>query len=94
MGRSDNAGAVRAFIPMFMTALILIGHSMGDDTPLLNAYELLRASGVSALPQVGTRFMADQEKLGQAAIPIAWGLWVFISMLLSMLTVKLWSLLR
>lgn len=85
---------MRPFIPLALTALALLGYSMGDETPLLNAWELLRASGLSLLPESGTRYIAYQEKLGQAALPAAWALWILASVLLSYSITKVWQMLR
>jgi len=85
---------MRALLPLAMTGLFLVGFKMGDDAPMLNAYELVRYSGASFLPQVGTRFIADQDKLGQAAMPVAWMLWVAASMLIAILVIKSWQLLK
>ena len=85
---------MRLLLPMVMMALVLIGSSLGDDMPLLNAYELLRSSGVSILPEAGTRYIADQEKLGKAALPAAWMIWVLVSALISAVSIRLWRLVR
>ena len=85
---------MRALVPLAMTGLFLAGFALGDHTPLLNAYELVRYSGAAFLPEVGTRFMADQDKLGQAALPVGWALWLLSSALIAWLAAKGWSLLR
>lgn len=83
---------MRVLLPIFLAALVLAGFSLGDEMPVLNAYELLRASGLSFLPPSGSHYIVDQAKLGGAALSVAWIAWFLASVLLVEITKRLWSL--
>ena len=85
---------MKALIPVFMTILVLAGFNRGDEMPLLNAYELLRSSGMAFFPESGTHFIADQAKLGKYALAVAWAAWVAGSAVLSFVFVRFYRLIR
>ena len=82
---------MRALVPLYLTALFLAGLALGDKTPILNAYELVRHSGAAFLPQAGTYYIADYAKLGGAAFPVAWGVWIIASAVLAYITARIWN---
>ena len=85
---------MRVLFPICMMGLLLAGFGMGDKMPLLNAWELIRESGASFLPESGTRFIADQEKFGGSAVLVAWAAWIVASAVLAHLTAKILQLLK
>ena len=85
---------MRALLPISMTVLLLSGFTLGDRMPLLNPYELVRASGMSFLPISGTRFIADQAMFGKWAIAAGWGVWILAGALLAALIARVWNIVR
>jgi hypothetical protein len=85
---------MKGLIPVAMTLLFLTGFTLGDQMPILNPYELVRHSGVSFLPESGTRYLADQAKFGQWALAAGWGIWVVASAVASFLFIRIWNFIR
>lgn len=77
-----------------MTILFLTGFTLGDEMPLLNPYELVRHSGVGFLPESGTRFIADQAKLGEWAIVTGWAAYLVVSVVASYLFLNIYRIIR
>lgn len=85
---------MKGLIPVFMTILFLTGFTLGDETPLLNAYEVVRHSGAAFLPESGTHYIADQAKLGKYALLTAWGVWVAASAVFAFVFVRFYRFIR
>ena len=85
---------IKGYIPVTMTILFLTGFSLGDAMPLLNPYELVRHSFAAFLPESGTHFIADQDKLGRYALFVGWVAWVTVSAVASYLFLELYRLIR
>jgi hypothetical protein len=77
-----------------MMLLFLTGFTLGDKMPLLNPYELVRHSGVAFLPESGTRYIADVEKLGSYALLVGWVAWIVVSIILANVLSRLYQLIR
>jgi hypothetical protein len=85
---------LRVLLPITLTTLLLSGYSLGDRMPLLNPYELVRWSGAAFLPEVGTRFIADQQKLGGSAIVVGWAAYIVAAIVAAVLIERIWYLLK